>query len=261
MNVADIVTSEMNEAIGRYVAVAVDLLYEEIEMVRECEIDHALDLAIETSTGAALTAAAIEVETAVMRTALAADLSLVVAHAHDRAPVREFETDRAHAQSRLLPDSDRALDLLCGGDHGPGAVPVRDDHRGKDAGLLVTLIATFLPTATAALPPGGESDLQSVMLDLPGLVILTVTSPALSLESPKRESPKLRQNLRKNRKIVGLDDAAAVAADDAGVLVEGAALAGVEVEVAVGAAAGENVEGFSKLEYFACLTVIIAMYH
>jgi ribosomal protein L30E len=42
------------------------------------------------------------------------------------------------------------------------------------------LIATFLPTATGALRLGAESDLRSVMLGPPGLVILTVTFPALS---------------------------------------------------------------------------------
>ena len=237
MNVVDTVTSETNEATDLHVAAAADLLDEGIE--------RAIGFEIETSTGAALIAAVTEVETAVMRTALAADLPLVVARARDPALVRVLGTALAHAQSQLFLDSARVHGLQYEEDHGLGADPARGDHHGKDAGLLAlaTLIAIFHQIATAALHLGAESDLQSVMLDLAELAILTVTSPALSLERPKKERPKPQQSLRRNQRTIGLGDPAAAAAGDAGVLVEGEALAGVEVEVVAGAAVVELVGG------------------
>ncbi|KAJ6120606.1 hypothetical protein N7523_004886 [Penicillium sp. IBT 18751x] len=234
------------EAIDLYVAAAADLLDEGIERVIGFGSDHALDRETETSTGAAMIAAVTEVETAVMRIVLAAGLSLVVGRVRDPARVRVFGTVPAHAQSRLSLDSARVLGLLYEEDHVPGAVPARDVHRGKDAGLLVlaTLIAIFHQTAIAALRLDGESDLRSVMLDLAEVVILTVTSPALSLERQKTERPKPQLSPRRKQRIVGRDDPAVAAADDAGVPVEGEALAGVEVEAVVGAAVVEMVGRF-----------------
>jgi hypothetical protein len=235
MNAVDTVTSETSEAIGQLVAVAVDPLHED-----EMEIDHALDLAIETLTGAAPTAAVIEVETeiVVMHTARAADLPL------DHGLAGGPGTVHAHARGQLLPDGARVLDPLHEEDRDLGAVPARGELRGRDAHplALATLIATFLPTATGALHLGAESDLRSVMLGPPGLVILTVTFPALSRQRLKRGSLNPQQRKRRKLMTVGLDDAAAVVAGVEGVPVGGEALVGVEVEVVAGVAAGEQVE-------------------
>ncbi|OQD78543.1 hypothetical protein PENDEC_c001G07110 [Penicillium decumbens] len=237
-------TTEMNEATGQLVAAAVDPLYEhevEIEKLTGFEIDRAPDLAIDAD----LIAAAIEVETeivVVMRTAPAADLTLINAHDLVSGP----GIVHALARGQPLPDVVRVLDLLREEDHGLGADPAKDDRRGRDAHLLAlaTSIATSLPTVSVALHLGAESDLQSVMLDPPGLVILIVTFPVLSRERLKRENLKPHQSSRKNPRTGGLNAAAAVAAGDEGVLVGGEALVGVEVEVevVVGAAAGEQVE-------------------
>lgn len=238
MNAVDTVTSETSEAIGQLVAVAVDPLHGD-----EMEIDHALGLAIETLTGAAPTAAVIEVETeiVVMYTARAADLPL------DPGLAGGPGTVHAHARGQLLPDGARVLDPLHEEDRDLGAVPARDELpargglRGRDAHplALATLIATFLPTATGALRLGAESDLRSVMLGPAGLVILTVTFPALSRQRLKRGRLNPQQRKRRKLMTVGLDDAAAVVAGVEGVPVGGEALVGVEVEVVAGVAAGE----------------------
>ena len=254
MNAGDTVTSEMNEAIGQLVAVAVDPLHEDemgIEKLTGFETDRALDLVIGTLTGAALIAAAIEVETGIVvgnHTGRAADLPLVSAHALDHALASGPGTVRAHVRDQPLPDGDRVLDLLHEEDPRLGAVPARDERRGRDAHplALATSIGTFPPTATAALHLGAESDPLSVMLDPLELVTLTVTFRALSRESPKRGRLKPHLSSLKNPRTVGLDRAAALAAGDEGVPVESLALAGVEVEVVAGAAAGERVELFSR---------------
>lgn len=258
MNAVDTVTSEMNEATGQLVAVAVDQLHGdemEIEKLTGFETGHALDLVIGTMTGAALIAAAIEVETgivAVNHTDRAADLPLVSAHALDHVLASGPGTVRAHVRDQLLPDGDRVLDLLHEEDPGLGAVPAREERHGRDAHplALATSTDTFPPTATAALHLGAESDPLSVMLDPLELVTLTVTFRALSRERPRRGRLKPHLNSRKNLRTVGLDGAAAaaVAAGDEGVPVESQALAGVEVEVVAGAAAGESVELFSRFE-------------
>ncbi|KAJ5314210.1 Elongation factor Tu [Penicillium atrosanguineum] len=188
--------TSMKEVTDLHVAAVADLLEEGIERAIGSEIVHALGRETETSTGAALIAAATEVETAAMHIALAAYLSLVVARARNPAPVRVFGTARAHAQSQLFLDNARVLDLLYGEDHDLGGVPARDDHRGKDAGLLAlalaTLIATFHQTATAALHLDAESDLQSVMLDLAGLwTIPLVKSTQIQISIPIRLNVKV----------------------------------------------------------------------
>ncbi|KAJ5127105.1 hypothetical protein N7448_007884 [Penicillium atrosanguineum] len=94
--------TSMKEVTDLHVAAVADLLEEGIERAIGSEIVHALGRETETSTGAALIAAATEVETAAMHIALAAYLSLVVARARNPAPVRVFGTARAHAQSQLF---------------------------------------------------------------------------------------------------------------------------------------------------------------
>lgn len=228
MSAVATVTSEMNEATDRVVAVAVDRL-------PDLEIARGPNLATETMTGAAMIAAVREAETVTaMITVLAAaatlDLPLVAPHVVD-ARVLAVVPATAHALARDPPQVNDARNLHPpqGEGHGLAIARVKDGLLP----LVWTSTAMYHPPATAASRRGAECDLPSVIPDHHGRARSTDTFLVLSKRRQRRGNQKLRQNRPKSRRNAALAGAAAV--DDG-------AIVGGEVEVDDGVEAGEVYE-------------------